>query len=230
LRFYRFVSIVVLYFIDILRLDTQRIRTSNRLREYLFWYSVALILSTMSDSDVTAQNLSYDPMFDSTDADFVLCSLDGIYYRIHSFILRITSSFFRAMLTLPQQRSDPGETATVTLGETSKVLGVLLRMISGLEIPKWESLDDVEAVLDAAHKYDMPGPIATLRVIASSHLFLAEPLATVKVDDSATIRSDDSTGDSSGESGSDPESTESTPESIRVILDRRSSCSIYVIT
>jgi hypothetical protein len=134
----------------------------------------------MSDPDATAQNLSYDPMFDSKDADFVLCSSDGTYYRIHSFILRTTSSFFRAMLTLPQQPNDPGEleTIAVTLGETSKVLGVLLRMISGLEIPKWESLDDVEAVLDAAHKYDMPGPMAALRLIASSHLFLAEPLSS----------------------------------------------------
>ena len=47
-------------------------------------------------------------------------------------------------------------------------------------------------------------------------------IVAVKVGNSATIRSDDSTGDSSGESGSDPESTESTPESNQSILDRRS--------
>ena len=55
-------------------------------------------------------------------------------------------------------------------------------------------------------------------------------IVTVKVNDSATIWNDDSTGDSSGESGSDPESAESTPELNQAILDHRSSCSMYVIT
>lgn len=43
-------------------------------------------------------------------------------------------------------------------------------------------------------------------------------LVTVKVSDSATIQSDDSMGDSSGKLGSDPESTESTPELNQSIL------------
>lgn len=123
--------------------------------------------------DLAAQSRSYDPMFESDDADFVLCSSDSTYYRIHPFILRTTSGFFRTMLTLPQQNHS---NEIVTLGETRKVVGILLRMISGLEAPKWGSLDDVDAVLDAAHKYDMPGPIATLRAIVLSPRFLEEPL------------------------------------------------------
>src|ERR1700685_744291 len=81
---------------------------------------------------------------------YVLVTSDGICYRIHSFILRCTSGFFRAMLTLPQVSDRPD---SVTLDETSKVVGILLRMISGLEVPMWESYDDIEAVLEAAHKY-----------------------------------------------------------------------------
>lgn len=128
----------------------------------------------MSDPDATTHPPVYDPMFDSTDADFELKSSDDTYYRIHAFILRTTSGFFRAMLTLPQQPNTPVE--SVSLGETSGVVGILLRMISGLEVPKWESLDDIEAVLNAAYKYDMPGPITTLRAIASSPPLLNEPL------------------------------------------------------
>ena len=66
-----------------------------------------------------------------------------------------------------------------------------------------------------------------LWTVASEVTAACWTLATVKVNDSATIQSDDSTGNSSGELGSDPESTESTPELIQAILDRHSSCSIY---
>ena len=85
----------------------------------------------MSKEAMTKPNQSYDPMFDSLDDDFVLLvASDGICYRIHSFILRCTSGFFRAMLTLPQVSDRPD---SVTLDEASKVVGILLRMICGLE-------------------------------------------------------------------------------------------------
>src|ERR1700683_2456043 len=85
----------------------------------------------MSQEAMTNPNQSYDPMFDSLDDDFVLLvASDGICYRIPSFVLRCTSGFFRAMLTLPQVSDRPD---SVTLDETSKVVGILLRMICGLE-------------------------------------------------------------------------------------------------
>jgi hypothetical protein len=49
----------------------------------------------------------------------------------------------------------------------SIALGPLLRMISGMEISKWESYDE------AAHKYDMAGPIFVMRFILISPRFLA---------------------------------------------------------
>jgi hypothetical protein len=49
----------------------------------------------------------------------------------------------------------------ITLDENSEVLGRLLRMISGFEISKWKSFDEIEDLLAAAYKYDMPGPLAT---------------------------------------------------------------------
>jgi len=81
------------------------------------------------------------------------------------------------MMTLPQpsgkslDHDDP-----ITLGEKSEVLGTLLRMISGFEIPEWKSFDEVEDLLAAAYKYDMRGPLATARTMCIGPFFVESPL------------------------------------------------------
>ena len=127
--------------------------------------------TTVTFEDDTAQ--SYDPLFGSSDADFVLRSLDGKQFRIYAFTLRTASGFFRMMFSLPQG-SEVND--SITLDEPSNVVGPLLRMINGMEIPKWESYDEVESVLEAAHKYNMAGPISMVRFILILPRFLAEPL------------------------------------------------------
>ena len=131
------------------------------------------------DSMNTDRPQKYDPAFNEKDANIILGSSDGTLYRIPSFTLRTTSGFFRDMMTLPE---DNGASAggdhfdCIILGETSKVLGILLRMISGFETPKWESVDEAEDVLAAAGKYDMPGPLSTIRSAIVGPLFLDQPL------------------------------------------------------
>jgi hypothetical protein len=126
----------------------------------------------------TDQPQKYDPAFNEKDANIVLRSSDGTLYRIPSFTLRTTSGFFRDMMTLPEGdgASAGRDDDCITLGETSKVLGILLRMISGFETPKWESIDEVEDVLAAARKYDMPGPLSTIRSAIVGPLFLDQSL------------------------------------------------------
>jgi hypothetical protein len=116
---------------------------------------------------------SYDPAFAEDDANIVLRSADSIYYRVPSYTLRTTSGFFRGMMTLPQINN---EEDVIVLDETSKVLGTLLRMIGGLEFPKWQSFDDLDDLLNAAEKYDMPGPRATMRAYIITPIFLEQPL------------------------------------------------------
>lgn len=81
-------------------------------------------------------------------------------------------------MTLPQRESHTSarDDDFIILDETGKVLGILLRMISGFEIPKWESLHDMELVVRAADKYDMPGPRAIIRAIMGPLAFTIEPL------------------------------------------------------
>ncbi|KZP28592.1 hypothetical protein FIBSPDRAFT_1039357 [Athelia psychrophila] len=116
---------------------------------------------------------TYDPAFSDEEATIVLTSSDDVNYRLHSFTLRTTSGFFRGMISLPQKPSGDdaskvGEDEQIALSEGSKVLGILFRIISGLLVDKWGSLDEVKDILAAAQKYDMPGPISAIRSVVTS--------------------------------------------------------------
>jgi hypothetical protein len=79
------------------------------------------------------------------------------------------------MMTLPKTDHQHNDDVIV-LDEPSKVLGTLLRMIGGLEFPKLQSFGELEDVLAAADKYDMPGPRVFIRSIITTPPFLEEPL------------------------------------------------------
>ncbi|KAF7968593.1 hypothetical protein HWV62_35344 [Athelia sp. TMB] len=139
-----------------------------------------------SQREMTSSDRTYHPAFSEEDATIVLTSSDGIHYRLHPFTLRTTSGFFRDMISLPQKSaSEAGDTKTIVeeeqiaLDEGNKVLTPLLKMISGQAVEKWTSLDEMKDVLDAAQKYDMPGPLSIIRsTVASppSYITLADPL------------------------------------------------------
>jgi hypothetical protein len=124
----------------------------------------------------TDQPYTFDVAFAENDAKIILTSSDGVSYRVHAFTLRTTSGFFRDMISLPQHDSPEGREDTINLDETSDVLGNLLRMISGFGVVKWSSYDEVESVLAAAQKYDMRGPLLTIRSAITSPFFLEQPL------------------------------------------------------
>ncbi|KAF7371281.1 BTB domain-containing protein [Mycena sanguinolenta] len=117
----------------------------------------------------------YSPTFADPSADVVLQSLEGTLYRVHNFILRNTSGFFRTMLSLPQ----PIETKLpyeIPVGEKDVVMERVLRMMCGLEIPRWSSFDEVEATLELIEKWDAPGPLSVIRTAIASPLFASDPL------------------------------------------------------
>ncbi|KAJ7198052.1 hypothetical protein B0H12DRAFT_1331358 [Mycena haematopus] len=118
---------------------------------------------------------TYNPSFADPNADVVLQSLEGTLYRLHSFILRTTSGFFRTMLSLPQPMESkvPYE---IPVGEKNVVMERVLRMMSGLEIPRWSSFDEVEATLELIEKWDTPGPLSIIRTAIAAPLFADDPL------------------------------------------------------
>lgn len=131
----------------------------------------------------------YHPLF-SFDADVVLASRDGVLFCVPSMTLKMTSSWFRTMFTLPQgsppapsrshnQRDSTSvsfDTEIITLDEDSSTLEALFRMICGLEIPALDAWDAVEPVLFAAEKYDMPGPASIMRALLRTPTFVDAPL------------------------------------------------------
>ncbi|KAF7986336.1 hypothetical protein HWV62_35322 [Athelia sp. TMB] len=131
-----------------------------------------------NDNDSEAPLNPFDPDFTEPDADIILQSSDGLRYRLSSYTLRTTSGFFRGMLTLPQgsprTRSEAEE--VIVLDEHSSLIGVMLRMIAGLDFVQWGTLGEAEEMLGIADKYDMPGPMAIIRTSLCMPDNLKEPL------------------------------------------------------
>ncbi|KAH9942394.1 uncharacterized protein BXZ73DRAFT_97806 [Epithele typhae] len=96
--------------------------------------------------------------FDDADADIIFRSSDGVLFNLYKNIVAKASSVMRDMLTLP----DDGLPQTVDLTESATTLDGLFRLFCPVERPTFSSLDDADAVLAAAVKYDMPVAIANL--------------------------------------------------------------------
>jgi BTB/POZ domain len=143
------------------------------------------MFANKEDSDAI-QRPKYHPLFSFEDADIVLASRDGVLFRVPSMTLKMTSSWFRAMFTLPQgppvppssssRRSPYEPSETISLDEDSSTLETLLRMACGLEIPSLETWDEVEPVLYAAEKYEMMGPSSIIRALLRTPTFADSPL------------------------------------------------------
>jgi hypothetical protein len=120
----------------------------------------------------------FHPLFNSLEADIVLGSKDDVFFRVHSFTLKMTSGWFSSMFTLPQKENAAGSASQVTvyLDEDSVVIEALLRCVCGLAIPQFDSYDIIEPLLYAAEKYDMPGPLSIIRALALTPSLLADPL------------------------------------------------------
>jgi hypothetical protein len=117
---------------------------------------------------------SIHPCFADPNADVVLQSTEGTLYRVHSFTLRNTSAFFRTMLSLPQPPDLKAH--EIPVGERDAVLERVLRLMCGLEIPRWASFAELEAVLELIEKWDAPGPLSVVRTAIAAPLFAGEPL------------------------------------------------------
>lgn len=80
------------------------------------------------------------------------------------------------MLSLPQPTDSKQPQETIPCGEKDVVMERVLRMMCGLEIPRWASFDEVEAVIELMEKWDTPGPLSIVRSAITAPLFAREPL------------------------------------------------------
>ncbi|KII92013.1 hypothetical protein PLICRDRAFT_122356 [Plicaturopsis crispa FD-325 SS-3] len=138
-------------------------------------------VSTDPGADITVDTNDIEhllhPLFASPDGDVLLgTQAGGILFRVHSHTLKTTSGWFRTMFSLPQKSEKPASTTTIAVDEDAHTLETLLRMICGLPILPITSYDEIDALLYAAEKYDMPGPMSIVRVLIMTPELLQHPL------------------------------------------------------
>lgn len=135
-------------------------------------------LTRIPDNDqsvIDSISPNYHPLFSSPEGDITFASKDGsMFFKIHSFVLKTASGFFRTMFSLPQ-RAEPQSTGIMYLEETSETLEHLLRMISGLPLLPIETWDVIDLLLDAIEKYDMPGPLSIIKLLVFTPALLNQP-------------------------------------------------------
>ena len=120
---------------------------------------------------------TYHPDFSDENADVILVSKDNTAFLVYSVVLRITSGWFRAMFTLPQQPPTANANKErIQLDEPTSILSATLQMISGIGVPTIPTLDFAEQLLRTAEKYDMPGPPAIIRKMITHPPFINNPL------------------------------------------------------
>ncbi|THH21327.1 hypothetical protein EW146_g215 [Bondarzewia mesenterica] len=139
-----------------------------------------------ADTECASNQPSFHPLF-SSEGDIILTSKDGVLFRVPISTLKMTSSWFRTMFSLPQtSTTSTDDTVTsngsrssdiqITLDEDSRTLEHFLRMVCGLAIPELDSWDVIDPLLYAAEKYDTPGPVSIVRALIRTQPFLDSPL------------------------------------------------------
>ncbi|KAG8715956.1 hypothetical protein FRC08_009994 [Ceratobasidium sp. 394] len=93
------------------------------------------------------------PQFTSPEADLVLITSDGQQFRVFSRFLIETSGVFRDLLDMPT--GPDHDERVMTISESSRTLDLLLQYIYPMAHPALTSLNDIQAVLQAADKYDV---------------------------------------------------------------------------
>ncbi|GBE84150.1 hypothetical protein SCP_0601280 [Sparassis crispa] len=92
--------------------------------------------------------------FNKPTADLTVCSSDNVNFGVHRIILAEASPVFETTFQLPQPL-DAQNHHVVSLTEESGTLDKLFRICYPVPDPPLDCLEDVEAVLAAAAKYDM---------------------------------------------------------------------------
>jgi len=152
------------YYWDI---EKKRNRGKKNRRPKLLWKGSEVTSSLPSTKAPSPIPSSASPPFDETsDGDVVLKSSDGALFRVHKVILSLASPFFRDMFSLPQvdASQDGAENGPIIpFTESSETIDTLLRAVYPDEDPDLKLVHEIEGVVEAAIKYDMPKCISIMR-------------------------------------------------------------------
>lgn len=149
--------------------DVEKKRSQNKKnrRPKLLWKGTEGASSLPSTKAPSPFPSPASPPFDETsDGDVVLKSSDEVLFRAHKVILSLASPFFRDMFSLPQTCIPPdcsGNGPIIPFAEPSETIDTLLRFVYPDEDPDLKLVHEIEGIVEAAIKYDMPKCISAMR-------------------------------------------------------------------
>lgn len=149
--------------------DVEKKRSQNKKnrRPKLLWKGTEGTSSLPSTKAPSPFPSSASPPYDETsDGDVILKSSDEVLFRVHKVILSLASPFFRDMFSLPQTvtpSDGPSNAPIIPFSESSETIDTLLRFIYPGEDPDLKLVHEIEGVVEAAIKYDMPKCISVMR-------------------------------------------------------------------
>ncbi|KAI0690283.1 hypothetical protein C8T65DRAFT_817378 [Cerioporus squamosus] len=104
------------------------------------------------------------PPFDDEDADIIFRSSDGVDFRLYKVIVSKLSPILRDMLAAPPP-PDVESIPIVDVTEDARTLEHVFRLCCPVEHPDITTVDDLQAVLEVARKYDMAAVAANVQRI-----------------------------------------------------------------
>jgi hypothetical protein len=138
----------------------------------------------MSDQQPVTANAP----FDKANADLILRSSDNVDFHVFKFFLSFASPFFERMLTLPQLEQPEGNDhkdglPVIPMAESSDVVQKLLNFCYPTcdAEAALETLEDVQAVLEASIKYDMEDIQNRVQKVLVAPRFLEDELGPLRV-------------------------------------------------
>ena len=91
--------------------------------------------------------------FSAADADAILCSSDGIEFRVHKVILSLASPVFQDVFGLPQPTDPRSPIPVIDILEPSNVLRPFIQYLYPCSPPKVSDISMWEALYTTADKY-----------------------------------------------------------------------------
>jgi len=110
-------------------------------------------------------HLDFSQELPELDGAVILVSSDRLRFKVNANALRSASEVFRTTLSLPQAGEPSPEAVMENLGEEGSTIAGILSIITSQELPSLKTIDEIEPLLWAADKWDMPGPLSLFRLL-----------------------------------------------------------------
>jgi BTB/POZ domain len=129
--------------------------------------------------ETNSPDSQYHPDFmdcpSGTDVGVTLVSREKTLFRVNANVLKAASRVFETTLSLPQSEGNASSDPVIdNLDEGATTIEGLLRMITGREFPPLDTIENVESLLLAANKWEMPGPLSILKMVLLRDTSFAE--------------------------------------------------------